>query len=527
MLAPGRPNSLSRSAGLQKRRSTMRSSSPGMYSPSSLMQCSPKRSRSVSQLPSASSSGAWKMLALRMCFPGGARVGSATVGKRPQYIGPRDQRPYFASSNARSWYSMLGAIRNWHPEHSCSMPFGDAANRGRASSARANLKAEPFLGRFLTLARNFASRCRESTRSRKVVQGPRFETTAAASISSPSSRTTPLAPLLVGENPGDACSGADLSARRLDGLAHGAHDAAHAPEREARGSPQHLPARVVGGGDGGGSEGHRAHHQPDGGARREGAEPVGHHPEHRDHRLEVLRLEVLVQQVDDRAEVDLGKGLLVLGGGEPRGELGQRRWRFEEGYPEAFRKAIEELEEGCVALDVLLREAPDLLRHPFGLAPRDEGPTVREGEHQRRVRSGEREPEALELEVADDLGLERTGRVGDRGPIAGKVLVLRAGPAHDVALLEHQHVDSGPGEVGRAGQTVVPAADHHDFVSVHAGKGSLHSPFSRPVPVPKEPPTPRTRTTGSITFIHGSPGARARGRRRCFPCRSGAVRGSA
>ena len=48
------------------------------------MQCSPNRSRSVIQLPSRSSFGAWKMLALRMWRPGGARVGSAMVGNSPQ-----------------------------------------------------------------------------------------------------------------------------------------------------------------------------------------------------------------------------------------------------------------------------------------------------------------------------------------------------------------------------------------------------------------------------------------------------------
>ena len=180
------------------------------------------------------------------------------------------------------------------------------------------------------------------------------------------------------------------------------------------------------------------------------------------------RLQVLVQQVGHAAEEHLGEGLLVFRRLQTRTELAQCRWRLENRDPEALRETIEEVEQCRVAVDVLLRELPDLRRDPLRLAEPDERAPVGKGEHERGVRPREGETETLELQIRDDLRLERAGGVGHRRAVAGKELVLRAGAADDVALLEHEHVDACTGEVGGAGEAVVAATDDDDLVPPHS-----------------------------------------------------------
>ena len=165
--------------------------------------------------------------------------------------------------------------------------------------------------------------------------------------------------------------------------------------------------------------------------------------------LEARRLQVLVQQVGHAAEEHLGEGLLIFRCLQARTNLAQSGRRLEDRDPETLREAIEEVEQGGVAVDVLLRELADLSRYPLRLPEPDERAPVGKGEHERGVRPREGETEALELQVRDDLRLERAGRVGHRRAVAGEKLVLRAGAADDMALLEHEHIDARAGEVGR------------------------------------------------------------------------------
>ena len=181
----------------------------------------------------------------------------------------------------------------------------------------------------------------------------------------------------------------------------------------------------------------------------------------------MLGLEVLAEQVGDAAEEHLGERLLVLGSLETGGECTKRRRRLEQRRAEAFGEPVQEVEQRGIAVDVPGRELADLLHDPRAVAPSDERSAIREREHQRRVRAGERQAVALQLEVGDHLGLERPGGVRDGGAIAGEVLVLRARTARDVAPFAYQHAEAGAGEIGGAGEAVVTAADHNHVVALH------------------------------------------------------------
>ncbi len=67
-------------------------------------------SRSVSHDPSRSSIGPYCVNAIMMCLPSGASPDWCAVGNITSAYGCSDARPYFASSNARSRYSMEGEI---------------------------------------------------------------------------------------------------------------------------------------------------------------------------------------------------------------------------------------------------------------------------------------------------------------------------------------------------------------------------------------------------------------------------------
>ena len=180
------------------------------------------------------------------------------------------------------------------------------------------------------------------------------------------------------------------------------------------------------------------------------------------------RLQVLVQQLGHAAEEHLGECLLVRRCLQACAELAQRRRGLEDRDSETLGETVEEAEQGGIAVDVLLRELANLRRHPLRLTEPDEGAPVGKGEHERGVRPREGEAEALELQVRDDLRLERAGRVGHRRTVAGEELVLRTGTADDVPLLEHEHVDPRAGEVGGAGEAVVAATDDDGLVPPHS-----------------------------------------------------------
>ena len=72
-----------------------------------------------------------------------------------------------------------------------------------------------------------------------------------------------------------------------------------------------------------------------------------------------------------------------------------------------------------------------------------------------------------ELELADDLGPQQAHDVArDAEPEAREDLLGDRGAAEDVALLEDERAQAGPGEVGGADEAVVAAADDHRVVAL-------------------------------------------------------------
>ncbi len=106
--------------------------------------------------------------------------------------GERDGRPYFASSQARSTYSIDG--------HRCMVARccgpgepGNAVNSGRPLKARFILSDVPSERKRCIPATKSAGSARSSTRCRKVRRGSRLLAITGARISSPSASTTPMA----------------------------------------------------------------------------------------------------------------------------------------------------------------------------------------------------------------------------------------------------------------------------------------------------------------------------------------------
>ena len=89
---------------------------------------------------------------------------------------------------------------------------------------------------------------------------------------------------------------------------------------------------------------------------------------------------------------------------------------------------------------------------------------------ERRERPVERqdvEAVARQLELADDLGPEQRDDVReDREPEAREELLGDRGAAEDVALLEDERLQPGPGQVGGADEPVVAAADDDRVVAL-------------------------------------------------------------
>src|SRR5690606_21542801 len=102
MLPSDKPHSRSRSSGVTTWRCRMMSFRFGAYSAIVSTTASPKASRCSSHLPSARWNGAYCTKHDITCLPGGATVGSLSEGMTMSMYGRRENRPYFASSNARS-----------------------------------------------------------------------------------------------------------------------------------------------------------------------------------------------------------------------------------------------------------------------------------------------------------------------------------------------------------------------------------------------------------------------------------------
>src|SRR5690348_16085030 len=102
-----------------------------------------------------------------MCFPGGASDGSYMVGTVSSSSGDCDGRPYLASSQARSTYSIEGQMCI---VARCCGPFvpGRARKLGSPLRARLILHEVPSLRYLRMLARKSAGSSRDSTRLKNV-----------------------------------------------------------------------------------------------------------------------------------------------------------------------------------------------------------------------------------------------------------------------------------------------------------------------------------------------------------------------
>src|SRR5262249_51600404 len=91
------------------------------------------------------------------------------------------------------------------------------------------------------------------------------------------------------------------------------------------------------------------------------------------------------------------------------------------------------------------------------------------------------QPMRRQIEVADDFGIEERDRVsGGRVAEAGKKLFRHGRTADDSAPLKHDHAQARPGQIGRAHEAVMAAAD--DRYIAGRGHSWLPSPASAPLP---------------------------------------------
>ncbi len=82
------------------------------------------------------------------------------------------------------------------------------------------------------------------------------------------------------------------------------------------------------------------------------------------------------------------------------------------------------------------------------------------GRHQKR-----HEAVLGQLQLVDDVGPEQRQRIGEGGePEAGMQLFGDGRSAHEVAALDDQGFQPGPGQVGAVGEAVVASADDDGVV---------------------------------------------------------------
>jgi hypothetical protein len=73
-----------------------------------------------------------------------------------------------------------------------------------------------------------------------------------------------------------------------------------------------------------------------------------------------------------------------------------------------------------------------------------------------------------QLEIGNDSGVEQADRVGrDRIAEAGVKFLRHRGAADHLAPVDHAHAQARAGEIGRAGEAVMPRADDDDVGLVH------------------------------------------------------------
>jgi hypothetical protein len=82
---------------------------------------------------------------------------------------------------------------------------------------------------------------------------------------------------------------------------------------------------------------------------------------------------------------------------------------------------------------------------------------------------------AFQLEVIDDLGLERAWRIGDGREIARHEFQRRRRTAQPRIAFDHQGAEAGAAKIGRRDQAVVATADDNGVEAplTHLGTTSL------------------------------------------------------
>jgi len=142
------------------------------------------------------------------------------------------------------------------------------------------------------------------------------------------------------------------------------------------------------------------------------------------------------------------------------------RRRLEEERAQHAGNPVEHCVIGRERRRVLGREAPDLgLRRGQAATDLEVIPV---GE---RKKIGERalddgQSVRREIEIADHLGIQQADRVA-RGRIAKARMEFfgNCGPADDAPALENRHLQPAGGEIARAGEAIVAAADDHGVVA--------------------------------------------------------------
>ena len=224
-----------------------------------------------------------------------------------------------------------------------------------------------------------------------------------------------------------------------------------------------------------------------------------------DRRLERIGLERFGHEIGDRHRQDAGDRPAVVAPEaterppelEP-GEGVAQTGRFDVGrrpagdLAEEARQRADEAVERRVRVGVGSRTGTEPLRGPGDVAPQHDRVAVQarcEGPH---LRPDQRQPVALQVEVADDRRPQPPDRVGQRRHAgARRQLGGRRGPADGRSSLQDDRSQPGLAEVGRRHQAVVSAPDDDRVVAVRLARAR----HARP-PSGRGPAGPRARRSG-------------------------------
>jgi hypothetical protein len=127
--------------------------------------------------------------------------------------------------------------------------------------------------------------------------------------------------------------------------------------------------------------------------------------------------------------------------------------------------------EGRIGRGVLLGELGDLRLGERAVAGDLQVGAVRQRAERARVPVHDGQAVALQLEIADHLGVQQADHVGaDRVPEAGVELLGDRRAADHMAPFDHLNLEARTGQIAGAGQAVVAGADHDDVVGPGAGR---------------------------------------------------------